>query len=162
MNRKVYHYDTCHKCGDKKEKTTQSVCPSCRTKANAHKKKVKYITNKDLYIELIVSKAQGKLTRDAERMFIILGKHVIKTFYYKNEDDKFDCLQNGYEDLFKNWYSFDELKGTNAFAYTTEVFKRGAAKGFNKLHRLKGDKENKIQVISLTGYSHDGESFERF
>lgn len=122
----------------------------------------KYITNKDLYIELVISKAQGKLTKEAERMFVILGKHVIKVFYYKDEDDKLDCLQNGYEDLFKNWYSFDELKGTNAFAYLTEVFKRGAAKGFNKIHRLKGDKDNTIQVISLTAYDSNGESYDRF
>jgi len=122
----------------------------------------KYITNKDLYIQLLISKEMGKLTPEAERMFVLLGKKIINTFYYKDGDDKFDCLQNGYEDLFKNWYNFDELKGTNAFAYLTEVFKRGAAKGFNKLHKLKGDKENEIQVISLTGYSSDGESFDRF
>jgi hypothetical protein len=162
MNKKVYLYDKCHKCGCIKEKTTQSVCPSCRTKANAHKKKVKYITNKDLYCEIIVSKAAGKLSKDAERMLILLGKNIIKKFSYVNPDDKFDCLQNGYYQLFQNWWMFDELKGDNCFSYYTEVFKRGIAAGFNKLHRLKGDDEGLIKVISLTGYSSNGEQFERF
>jgi hypothetical protein len=56
---------------------------------------------------------------------------------------------------------FDELKGDNCFSYYTEVFKRGIAAGFNKLHRLKGDDEGLIKVISLTGYSSDGDQYER-
>lgn len=124
------------------------------------KVKKKYLSNKDLYCELIVSKAKGRLTKDAERMIIILGKNIIKKFYYSNPDDKFDCLQNGYIQMFQNWVSFDENKGTNAFAYFTEVFKRGAAAGWKSLYKTKGD-ESAI-VISLTGYTSNGEQFERF
>jgi hypothetical protein len=125
------------------------------------KPKKKYITNKDLYCEILVSKAQGKLSKEAERMLVLLGKNIIKKFYYVNPDDKYDCLQNGYYQLFKNWWMFDELKGENCFSYYTEIFKRGIAAGFNKIHKLKGDEEGVIKVISLTGYSNDGESFDR-
>jgi hypothetical protein len=124
-------------------------------------KKKKYITNKDLYCEIVLSKAQGKLSKEAERMLVLLGKNIIKKFYYVNPDDKYDCLQNGYYQLFKNWWMFDELKGENCFSYYTEVFKRGIAAGFNKIHKLKGDEEGVIKIISLTGYSNDGESFDR-
>lgn len=33
-----------------------------------------YLNNKELYIEIIVSKAQGRLTRNAERMLELLAK----------------------------------------------------------------------------------------
>ena len=33
-----------------------------------------YLNNKELYIEIIVSKAQGRLTRNVERMLELLAK----------------------------------------------------------------------------------------
>lgn len=122
--------------------------------------KKNYLSNKDLYKELIISKALGKLTPRAQKMFIVLGKNIMKKFYYVNQDDYFDCLQNGYIDIFANWHNFDEEKSTNAFAFVTEIFKRSAAKGWNKLHKVKGD-ENVVH-ISLSGYDEDGYSYDRF
>jgi hypothetical protein len=119
-----------------------------------------YLSNKDLYCELIVSKAKGKLTREAEKMLILLTKNVIKKMYYNDYDDRLDCLQTAYLDVFANWYQFDEGKGDNAFSYFTEIIKRGLAKGWNSRYKLKGDPDAK--VISLTGYTSDGEQFERF
>ena len=119
----------------------------------------KYITAKDLDYQMIVSKAQGRLTKEAERMIILLGKNVVKKFYYANPDDKLDCLQTAYVDIFANWHSFDENKG-QAFSWVTEVVKRGLAKGWNQQHKLRGD-EN-AQLISLTAYSSDGEQYDRF
>ena len=37
-----------------------------------------YLHNKDLYIEIVVSKAQGKLTKDAKLMLELLAKKTIK------------------------------------------------------------------------------------
>jgi hypothetical protein len=79
--------------------------------------------------------------------------------YYNDADDKLDCLQTAYLDVFSNWYQFDELKGDNAFAYFTEIIKRGLARGWNQQKRKKGDPD--AVVISLTGYSSDGEQYER-
>ena len=124
------------------------------------KAKKKYLSNKDLYCELIVSKAKGKLTKEAERMLILLAKNVIKKMYYNDHNDRLDCLQTAYLDVFSNWYSFDEMKGDNAFSYFTEIIKRGMAKGWNARYRLKGD--HNAVVISLTGYTSDGQQFERF
>lgn len=126
------------------------------------KKTKNYLSNKDLYCELIVSKAQGKLTRSAEKMIILLAKNVIRKMYYVDNDDRLDCLQSAYLDVFANWYNFDEMKGDNCFAYFTEIIKRGLAKGWNKQYRLKGDKKNEIKVISLTAYDNDGHTYDRF
>jgi len=114
-----------------------------------------YLSNKELYIEIIVSKAQGKLTRRAEKMLETLGSETIKKMKYWTNDDKMDCYQSGLLDMYQNWYNFNEAKSVNAFAYFTEVFKRGLAKGFNQLYKKKGDALNNIKLVSLEG-SNDG------
>ena len=117
-----------------------------------------YLSNKDLYCEIIVSKAQGKLTPRAASMLMLLGKNLQKKMYYRDADDKKDCLQEAMLSVFRLWYNFDEMKGTNAFAYFSEVIKRGLAMGWNKMYKTKGDK---VEIISLTGYSSDGSTFDR-
>lgn len=115
-----------------------------------------YLNNKDLYVEIIVSKAQGRLTRNAEKMLELLGNRTIKRMRYYNQDDENDCHQSGLLDMYQNWYNFNEEKSTNAFAYFTEIFKRGAAKSWNQLYKKKGDDDHQIKVISINS-SNDGE-----
>lgn len=115
-----------------------------------------YLNNKDLYIEIIVSKAQGKLTKKAEKMLELLAKRTIKKMRYWSNDDKLDCYQSGLLDMFQNWYNFNEDKSVNAFAYFTEVFKRGIARGYNELYKKKGDNEHQIKLISIEG-SNEGQ-----
>jgi hypothetical protein len=112
-------------------------------------KKKKYLSNKDLYCEILVSKAQGKLTPRAAQMIMLLGKKLQTKLYYQNSDDKKDCLQEAMLSVFKFWYNFDEIKGENAFAYFSEVIKRGLAQGWNKMYRIKGDKDNYYTTMSL-------------
>jgi len=114
-----------------------------------------YLSNKDLYVEIIISKAQGKLTNKSKLMLEILAKRTIKKMRYYNNDDRMDCYQSGLLDMFSNWYNFNEEKSHNAFAYFTEVFKRGLAKGFNELYKKKGDNEHQIRLISIES-SNDG------
>ena len=118
--------------------------------------KLMYLNNKDLYVEIIVSKAQGRLTRNAEKMLELLAKKTIKKMRYYSNDDKMDCYQSGLLDMFQNWYNFNEEKSVNAFAYFTEVFKRGIAKGYNELYKKKGDNDHKIKLISIES-SNDGQ-----
>ncbi len=115
-----------------------------------------YLNNKELYIEMIISKAQGKLTRNAEKMLELLAKETIKKMKYWSNDDKMDCYQTGLLDMYSNWHNFNEEKSTNSFAYFTEIFKRGITKGFNTLYKRKGDNENLVKVISLDS-SNDGQ-----
>jgi len=114
-----------------------------------------YLNNKELYIEIIVSKAHGRLTRNAEKMLEILAKKTIKKMRYYSNDDKLDCYQSGLLDMFQNWYNFNEDKSINAFAYFTEIFKRGLAKGWNDLYKKKGDNDHQIKLISINS-ANDG------
>lgn len=114
-----------------------------------------YLHNKDLYVEIIVSKSLGKLTPRAKVMLEILAKRTIKKMRYYNNDDRMDCYQSGLLDMFSNWYNFNEEKSDNPFAYFTEVFKRGLAKGYNELFKKKGDNDHQIRLISIES-SNDG------
>lgn len=108
-----------------------------------------YLSNKELYKEIVISKGLGRLTKRAQYMLELLAKRTIKKMKYTNNDDKMDCYQSGLLFMFQNWYNFDEEKSINAFAYFTEVFKRGIAKGYNDLYKKRGDEEHKIKLISL-------------
>ena len=109
-----------------------------------------YLSNKELYIEILVSKSQGKLTRKAEKMIILIGNNVIKKFYYKNPDDRSDCLNNGLYQAFRNWMHFDENKTDNPFSYFTEIVKRGISAGWKEVN--KGRKDS----ISISSFYQDG------
>lgn len=108
-----------------------------------------YITNTELYYEIVVSKALGRLTPKAEKMLYLLGKNIIKKFYYANPDDRQDSLQLAYLDVFSNWYNFDEGKGTNVFSYYSEILKRGCAKSWNQLKKQKGTNGVYVKMVSL-------------
>ena len=126
-----------------------------KNKKYAIKMEKHYLNNKELYIEIIVSKAHGRLTRNAEKMLEILAKKTIKKMRYYSNDDKLDCYQSGLLDMFQNWYNFNEDKSINAFAYFTEIFKRGLAKGWNDLYKKKGDNDHQIKLISINS-ANDG------
>lgn len=98
-----------------------------------------YISNRLLHAELVVSKTQGKLTRPAKNMLYLLATRLHRKFYYFNEDDRKDCFQEGLFKLYEKWWSYDPERFDNAFAFFTEVFKRGAAAGFNKVYERNKD-----------------------
>ncbi|SRR6266403_1290741 len=108
-----------------------------------------YLKNKDFVVEILISKEQKELTYKAQQMMILLANKTIKKMRYYNPIDREDCLQTGLLVMFSNWHNFDVSKSTNAFAYFTEVFKRGIARGFNELHKYKGDPDGDVRMISL-------------
>lgn len=104
-------------------------------------RKKNYLNNKDLYNEIVKSKELDKLTPTAEKMFILLAERTINKLTYVSGDDRNDCLQFALLDLLKYWRNFNP-KYPNAFAYFTEIAKRGYAKGWNKIHPVKYKKHN--------------------
>ena len=98
--------------------------------------KKNYLNNRDLYDEIVKSKEQEKLTPKAEKMLVMIAERAIRKLSYLNEDDRQDCLQFAILDLLKYWRNFNP-DYPNAFAYFTEIAKRGYAKGWNKIHPQK-------------------------
>jgi hypothetical protein len=100
------------------------------------KRKKDYLNNKDFYDEIVKSKEQDKLTPTAEKMLMLLAERAITKMKYVDQDDKKDCLAFAMLDLLKYWRGFNP-KYKNAFAYFTEIAKKGYAKGWNKLYPKK-------------------------
>ena len=118
-------------------------------------RKKNYLNNRDLYDQIVLSKEADKLTPDAEKMLILLAERAIRKLVYLNEDDRNDCLQFAILDLLKYWRNFNH-KYTNAFAYFTEIAKRGYAKGWNKIHPTKY--KNTMSMDRINTKNSDGES----
>ena len=115
-------------------------------------RKKNYLNNKDLFDQIVLSKEQDKLTPDAEKMLILLAERAINKMKYVNEDDRLDCLQFAILDLLKYWRNFNP-DYPNAFAYFTEIAKRGYAKGWNKIHPVKYK-----GTISISGGNSENEN----
>ena len=111
-----------------------------------------YLNNKDLHDAMSESKDLDKLTPTAEKMLILLAERAINRMSYVNKDDRDDCLQFAMLDLLKYWRGFNPVY-PNAFAYVTDIAKRGYAKGWNKIHpqKYKG-------TISMSRTSGDDDS----
>lgn len=118
-------------------------------------RKKNYLNNRDLYDQIVISKADDKLTKDAEKMLILIAERAIRKLVYLNNDDKMDCMQFAILDLLKYWRNFNP-KYTNAFAYFTEIAKRGYAKGWNKIHPTKY--KNTMSMDRINAKGGDGDS----
>ena len=119
-----------------------------------------YLTNKEFYTEIVYSKAVGRLTSKAKLMLELLAKRTIKKMRYRDIDLRNDCYQSGLLDIFDNWMDFNEEKGDNAFAYFTEIFKRGLAKGLQQYTKYKGSIDPVI-IVSIDG-ANDGQGMHNF
>lgn len=113
-----------------------------------------YLNNKDLYEQIIISKDQDKLTPEAEKMLILLAERAIRKLSYESDEDRQDCLQFAILDLLRYWRGFNP-KYKNAFAYFTEIAKKGYAKGWNKIHPKK---YKSTLSLDRTGFNQDNES----
>jgi hypothetical protein len=116
----------------------------------------KYLDDNDLFYEIVLSKGKGKLTKKAEKMLILIGNNTIrkKEKYYRSDDDRNDCLHQGFLVMFQNWQNFNEKRYKNALPYFTEIFKRAMAFGLKEIYNIKNNRE-KVTMISLD-YSNDG------
>ena len=114
-------------------------------------RKKNYLNNADLGAEIIKSQAAGKLTPEAEKMLILLAQQAIRKLPYVYREDREDCLSFAIYDLLKYWKGY-KPQYKNAFAYYTEIAKKGYAKGWNKLFPKKY-----ANTISIDG-GEDSES----
>ena len=93
----------------------------------------KIINNRELYCEVVYSKAKGRMTPVLLDMLLTIGSNLIVKFNFPNEDYKFDCLYYGHYRVLANWMEFNEIVYNNPFAYYTEIYKRAFAYQFNQL-----------------------------
>jgi len=107
------------------------------TERKLFKRNKEYLSNDELVKEIIISKAQNKLTDSAWAMLILMTKRLNRKFRYEYEGDRNDVIQHSYFVLLKYWNKFDESKYTNAFAYYTEIIKRAHVQSYAQLTKLR-------------------------
>lgn len=110
-----------------------------------------YLNNKDLHDQIVESQKNGQLTSTAEKMLMMLAERANRKLTYTRYEDREDCIQQARLDLLKYWKGYKPVY-KNAFAYYTEIAKRGFAKGWNRLYPKKY-----TGTISLDGGSRNDE-----
>lgn len=96
-----------------------------------------YVDPEELRKEVLLSKANDKLTPRALEMFILMATEASKKLKYKNEEDRKDVIAFALMDVIKYWRSFNPEKSKYPFAYYTQIIKNGFAKGWKKLHPIR-------------------------
>lgn len=115
------------------------------------KKRRKNINKKELYIAIMKSQAEDRLTPEALCLITQLCDNYISQFYYKDPMDRDDCYQTAIVDCIKAWKKFDSTKSNNAFSFFTQTIKIGIIKGWRELY------PGKLSTISLSGaQNNDG------
>jgi hypothetical protein len=149
----------CRECENMKNRIHQAKLKGKTVNEMGYIRKQKtdaYVVNKDLHCELVVSLAQGYLTRKAEKMLKLICEGVIRKFSYSDSMDREDCLSEAYYVVFKNWMGYDPFEET-AFQYITEVAKRAISRGYNKLYKKGSDGEYIKQIAFSRLFAEGGE-----
>ena len=110
----------------------------------------RYVDNRDMMKEVIISKAEGRLSRKLLEQCMKIVKGVSKKFRYNYEEDRYDVEAYAYEVIIKNWHNFNEDRYDNPFAYYTELVKRAFALQWKQLQK------NRINTISLDYTDDEG------
>lgn len=111
-----------------------------------------YVKNRDLREQLIISKEQDELTKEALEMIMLMAEKFSTKFKYIYHEDKEDCISFAIMDCYCYWRGYNPDKSANAFAYITQVIKNGFAKGWRKLYGNM-PKSKKISVSQNNIYS---------
>lgn len=106
---------------------------SLKIKVRDKKKNTKHIQAIEMYYEVIISKAKGKVTPKLDKMFILLVTELSRKFWYERIKD--DTMQEALLHVYKSLKKFDEKRYNEdkVFAYFTEVAKRGMVKGYKDI-----------------------------
>lgn len=88
------------------------------------KKPKNYLNNKDMLEELKKSKKDGKMTRELTNMVMLLTRRYAEHPWFVNYTYNDDMQSFALLTLVKFWDRFDPEKGSNAFAYFTQIIKR--------------------------------------
>ena len=116
----------------------------------------RYVDNREMLYEMIVSQAQGILSPKLMMMSLKIVKGVSKKFRYKEPEDKYDCECYAIEMIIKNWYMFDLERYDNVFAWITQIVKNGFAMQFKILQK------SRINTISYDIVDSEGQGIKNY
>jgi DNA-directed RNA polymerase specialized sigma subunit len=101
-------------------------------------KPVPYLNNKDLLLELALSKCDGRITNKLAKMMILLVERYSNKPNFRYYTYAEDMRSYALTQLVRGWGSFNPERSSNAFAYLTQI----AHNAFLKI--LKKEKQNQV------------------
>ena len=105
----------------------------------------KYLSNKELYKEVVWCKATGKMSPELLKMLLLICKKIQPLIRYNKLVDYEDGHQEAIERCISYWWMFDDEVSDNAFAYFTELIKNAYIQYENTLNH-RHYKTNKTYV----------------
>lgn len=128
------------------------------------KRPVKYLNNKDLLTQVLMSKKQGKMTNELAKMLQLLTSRYAKKGNFANYTYNDDMQSYAMLMIVKTWQGFDPAKSSNPFAWFTQCIKNSFIQYLNyeKRHRDVRDEILIEQGMSPSfGYSYDFDNDEK-
>ena len=95
----------------------------------------KYINNRDLLIEVALSKEQGRLTDKLAHMLTMLCKRYATKGNYVGYTYNDDMQAYAMMMICRTWHKFDPLKSNNPFAFYTQCIKHSFIQFLNQEKR---------------------------
>jgi hypothetical protein len=114
------------------------------------KNKKYYVSNKELYAEMIVSKNMGQLTSEALRMISLMIEKMSYMGRMKDEYYVEEYKHNTWLNILGSWNNYD-LERTNAFAYFTTAILNGHKITMRSLYENGKNGVDFIETVSYTG-----------
>ena len=111
-----------------------------------------YINNKQLLDEFKICKKEGKTTRQMDKYIVLMVTNISKGFRYKDTELRNDVQQAAYVQLYTKWQNFDEEKGSNIFAYYTQIIRTAIMKDFNMFYLKHRRSSENVSFISLDSF----------
>lgn len=144
----------------KSSKTTKSAVSSSKVKPTkpvsldevvvnipppVRKRKLNYLNNRDLLIQVALSKAQGKMTNELALMLHTLCARYARRGNFVNYTYNDDMQAYALLSLVKTWHSFNTAKSNNPFAFFTQCIKHSFIQYLNQEKRQR-DVRDSIMV----------------
>lgn len=126
------------------------------------KRKTKYLNNKDLLAQVVLSKEQGKMSDELAKMLTLLTARYGKKGNFANYTYNEDMQAYAMMMLVRTWNSFDPAKSNNPFAFFTQCIKNSFIQYLNQEKRQRVIRDEILVDKGLTpSYNYQMEYEQR-
>ncbi len=122
------------------------------------KRPVKYLNNKDLLAQVLLSKKQNKMSDHLARMLQLLTARYAKKGNFANYTYNDDMQSYAMLMVVKTWQGFDPAKSSNPFAWFTQCIKNSFIQYLNQEKRQRDIKDEVLVNKGMSpsfGYAYD-------
>jgi hypothetical protein len=128
------------------------------------KRPVKYLNNRDLLAQVLLSKGQGKMTNELAKMLQLLTSRYAKKGNFANYTYNDDMQSYAMLMIVKTWNGFDPAKSSNPFAWFTQCIKNSFIQYLNYEKRQRDVRDEILVDKGMApsfGFTYDYEEKQR-